>query len=119
MALLVQGALTDVSKYTVNTAGGILTVQFNGSSIDTAYRVQYTTPVTDFDETLFLNKATFSGSNKTPVDASATVTVQQGTALDKTSSGYNSNTQTIDWTIKYNYNEKSYRTSISLSNRSF
>ena len=103
---VVQGALTDVSKYTVNTAGGILTVQFNGSSIDTAYRVQYTTPVTDFDKTSFLNKATFSGSNKTPVDASATVTVQQGTALDKTSSGYNSNTQTIDWTIKYNYNER-------------
>ncbi|MGO4270789.1 collagen binding domain-containing protein, partial [Paenibacillus sp. TAF58] len=103
---VVQGALTDVSKYTINTAGGILTVQFNGGSIDKAYRIQYTTPVTDFDKTSFLNKATFSGSNKTPVDASTTVTVQQGTALDKTSSDYNSSTQTIDWTIKYNYNER-------------
>ncbi|GFZ99597.1 hypothetical protein GCM10008018_52300 [Paenibacillus marchantiophytorum] len=102
----VQGALTDTSKYTFNTTGGILTVQFTEASIDTAYRIKYTTPVTDFDKTSFLNKATFSGSNKTPVDASATVTVQQGTALDKTSSGYNSSTQTIDWAIKYNYNER-------------
>ncbi|KQX47180.1 collagen binding domain-containing protein [Paenibacillus sp. Root444D2] len=103
----VQGALVDVSKYNVSITGNMLKVSFTDSPIQSAFRVQYTTPVTDLDKTSFINTATFEGSNKAPVNATATVTVQHGTALDKASTGYSSSTQTIDWAIKYNYNEKS------------
>ncbi|TXK77835.1 collagen binding domain-containing protein [Paenibacillus sp. N3.4] len=101
-----QGALVDPSKYTLSTASNTLTVNFNDSPIQTAYRIQYTTPVTDLDKTSFVNTATFGGSNKAPVTATATVTVQHGSALAKSSTGYDASTQTINWAIKYNYNEK-------------
>ncbi|GMX61735.1 hypothetical protein Elgi_15390 [Paenibacillus elgii] len=103
---VVQGAPVDGSKYSISTAGNVLKLSFNESPIRTAYRIQYTTPVTNEDQTSFVNKATFEGSNKQPVSAEATVTVQRGTALDKSSTKYDPNTQTIDWEIKYNYNEK-------------
>ncbi|NEW07736.1 LPXTG cell wall anchor domain-containing protein [Paenibacillus sp. SYP-B3998] len=101
-----QGALVDPSKYAVETTGNVLKVSFNDSPIVTAYRIQFTTPVTDVDKVSFVNKATFEGGNKAPVDASATVSVQHGSALDKTSTAYDPSTQTIEWAIKYNYNEK-------------
>ncbi|MGF9913639.1 SpaA isopeptide-forming pilin-related protein [Paenibacillus ehimensis] len=104
---VVQGAPVDGSKYTLSTTGNVLKLSFNESPIRTAYRIQYTTPVTDEDQATFVNKATFEGSNKQPVSAEATVKVQHGTALDKKSTHYDSKTQTIDWEIKYNYNEKS------------
>ncbi|WP_127460517.1 collagen binding domain-containing protein [Paenibacillus elgii] len=103
---VVQGAPVDGSKYSMSTDGNVLKLSFNESPIRTAYRIQYTTPVTNEDQTSFVNKATFEGSNKPPASATATVTVQRGTALDKSSTKYDSNTQTIDWEIKYNYNEK-------------
>ncbi|UQZ82978.1 Collagen adhesin precursor [Paenibacillus konkukensis] len=103
---VVQGAPVDGSRYIVNTAGNVLTLSFTDNPIRTAYRIQYTTPVTDGDKTSFVNKATLQGGNQTPVSATATVTVQRGTALDKVSTKYDADTQTIDWEIKYNYNEK-------------
>ncbi|MCP3774157.1 SpaA isopeptide-forming pilin-related protein, partial [Paenibacillus sp. MZ04-78.2] len=103
---VVQGAPVDGSQYSMSTAGNVLTLSFNESPIRTAYRIQYTTPVTGEDKTSFVNKATFEGSNIQPTSAAATVTVQRGTALDKSSPDYVPYTQTIDWEIKYNYNEK-------------
>lgn len=100
-----QGALVDTSKYTVSTAGNNLQVTF-ADTVQSAYRIWFTTPVTDADRTSFTNTATFGGSNQTPSQASAAVTVQRGAHLDKSSSGYQSDTQTINWDIKYNYNEK-------------
>lgn len=103
---VVQGALVDSSKYTVSVAGANLFVQFTESPITTAYRIQYTTPITDFNKETFVNTATFGGSNKNPVQASATVTVTSGSSLDKIAESYSPITQIINWGIKYNYNER-------------
>ncbi|NOU76559.1 LPXTG cell wall anchor domain-containing protein [Paenibacillus sp. LMG 31458] len=103
---VVQGALVDVSKYTVSITGSDLTVRFTESPIHTAYRIQYTTPITDFNKKTFVNTATFGGSNKNPVQASATVQVTLGSSLDKIVESYNPFTQIISWGIKYNYNER-------------
>ncbi|MEY9094233.1 collagen binding domain-containing protein [Paenibacillus sp. RC84] len=103
---VVQGALVDPGKYTLDTSGGTVKVSFADSPITTAYRVQFTTPVTDGSPATFNNTATFKGSNQSAVSASATVTVQRGSALSKSSVSYDAATQTIGWAIKYNYNER-------------
>lgn len=102
---MVQGGLVDSSKYTVSTEGNTLSLHFTESPIISAYRIQYSTPIVDTSKGSFVNTATLAGSNKTPVQASATVAVQHGNPLDKTSTEYISSTQTIRWAIKYNYNE--------------
>jgi len=84
----------------------VLKLNFTESPIRTAYRIQFTTPITDMNKTSFVNKASFEGTNRSSVNASATVNVQRGTALDKSAAKYDSPTQTVDWEIKYNYNEK-------------
>ncbi|NOU87550.1 LPXTG cell wall anchor domain-containing protein [Paenibacillus sp. LMG 31460] len=103
---VVQGALVDVSKYTVSITGSDLTVRFTESPIHTAYRIQYTTPITDFNKKTFVNAAAFGGSNKDPVQTSVTVQVTLGSSLDKIVESYNPFTQIISWGIKYNYNER-------------
>ncbi|MBB6670520.1 collagen binding domain-containing protein [Cohnella nanjingensis] len=102
-----QGALIDSSRYTVDFAGGPLNVRFADSPITSAYRIQFVTDIDDTSKTSFSNTATFQGTNKTPVNSSTTVSVNYGKFLDKSSTGYNSATQTIDWAIKYNYREES------------
>ncbi|MDR6885162.1 LPXTG-motif cell wall-anchored protein [Bacillus sp. 3255] len=99
------GTLLDSSQYTINTAGGGLSVRFADNPITTAYRIQFATPITDTSKTSFVNTATLAGSNKAPVQATATVAVQHGSELDKITTDYTTGTQTIGWAIKYNYNE--------------
>ncbi|KQX57752.1 hypothetical protein ASD40_32345 [Paenibacillus sp. Root444D2] len=103
---VVQGALVDASKYTVTRTGADLSIRFAESPIHTAYRIQYTTPITDFDKATFVNTATFGGSNKNPAQTSATVHVTRGSSLDKIAESYSPITQIINWGIKYNYNER-------------
>ncbi len=79
----------------------------NLGEIISAYRVVYTTKITDQDKTKFDNKATLSGEDFSDIEASASVGVKRGVALAKKSTGYDEATQTITWEIKYNYNEKS------------
>ncbi|MFE5322738.1 collagen binding domain-containing protein [Paenibacillus sp. NPDC056579] len=100
------GAPLAAGKYSVSTAGNLLTVSFTDSPIRSAYRIQYETPIADEDKPIFENTATLQGSDRQPVSATASVKVQRGAALDKSSTKYDSFTQTIDWEIKYNYNEK-------------
>ncbi|MFF2908848.1 collagen binding domain-containing protein, partial [Paenibacillus sp. NPDC057934] len=102
----VKGALVDSSQYTANVANGVLGVQFTNSPLTKAYRIEYKTDITDRDKGSFTNTASFKGDNQTPITASATVDVKYGDPLKKSSTGYNTGTQTIDWEIKYNYNEK-------------
>ncbi|MFE4569648.1 collagen binding domain-containing protein [Paenibacillus chitinolyticus] len=103
---VVQGALVDPGKYTLDTSGGTVKVSFADNPITTAYRIQFTTPLTDNAPAAFNNTATFKGSNQNAVSAGASVTVQRGSALGKSSVSYDAATQTIDWAIKYNYNER-------------
>ncbi len=97
-----------LSGYTVDADGN---VTFDGE-IDSAYRLIY---VTDIDDSAkpneggnaaFRNKATFGGDNLEPASAEASVTAKYGKMIEKSSTGYNSDSQTFSWTILYNYGEK-------------
>jgi LPXTG-motif cell wall-anchored protein len=82
-------------------------LQVNFGDIASAYRVTYTTNITDTAGTVYHNTAIQSGENTADMEASASVAVKRGEALAKTSTGYNGPTQTITWEIRFNYNEKS------------
>ncbi|MER1264773.1 SpaA isopeptide-forming pilin-related protein [Bacillus sp. C2(2022)] len=97
-----------LSGYTVDADGN---VTFDGE-IDSAYRLIY---VTDIDDSAkpneggnaaFRNKATFGGDNLEPASAEASVTAKYGKMIEKSSTGYKSDSQTFSWTILYNYGEK-------------
>jgi uncharacterized surface anchored protein len=103
---VVQGVKLDSSSYSVSTEGGVLRVQFTESPITSAYRIQYSTPITDMFKTSFTNTASFSGSNKEPVQASSTVSVSRGNMLMKEATKYVPITQTIQWAILYNGGEE-------------
>ncbi|WP_100403553.1 SpaA isopeptide-forming pilin-related protein [Bacillus sp. FJAT-42315] len=102
------GALVDSYKYEiVKTADGKdFELQFQDETINKAYRIKYTTNITDADQTSYSNTATLSGDGKPGIDATSTVSVGRGKPLEKSAKHYNPLTQTIDWEIKYNYNEK-------------
>ncbi|WP_019240654.1 MULTISPECIES: SpaA isopeptide-forming pilin-related protein [Bacillus] len=102
----------------VNVTPNLLTNE-NGfeiafGDIDKAYRVIYTTNVKPiivepYTKT-YTNKATITGKeNDKPItmDDSTSVNVNFSKPLSKSSTGYNSSTQTITWEIQYNYNEQS------------
>lgn len=101
-----QGELVDPNTYTVGkTADGEdFVIDFN-RDINTAYRAVYTTNITDDDQKDFKNKAVLQSGNDKVAEAEATVNVGRGHPIDK-SGNYDPATQTITWTVKYNYNEK-------------
>ena len=71
-----------------------------------AYRVTFTTDVTDEEQTSFFNEATLTGDEYTPLPATSTVTVNRGVELDKRVVSYTDSTQTITWEAKINYRQK-------------
>ncbi|AIQ64694.1 hypothetical protein PSTEL_17860 [Paenibacillus stellifer] len=99
-----QGILVDPSQYELNTQSGTLSVNFKASPITGAYRILYSTEITDLTKTQFTNTATFSGTNLSPVSSSSTVTVLRAPSLKKYDIGYDRITQTVTWKIEYNYN---------------
>ncbi|NOU63742.1 cell wall protein [Paenibacillus sp. LMG 31461] len=103
---VIQGVKLDSSSYAVSTEGGVLRVQFTESPITSAYRIQFSTPITDMFKTSFTNTASFSGSNKEPVQASSTVSVLRGNMLMKEATKYDPITQTMEWAILYNGGEE-------------
>ncbi|TPE68040.1 SpaA isopeptide-forming pilin-related protein [Halalkalibacterium halodurans] len=102
---VVQGDLVDPSNYSIGQIDGD-DFQINFGDIDSAYRVVFKTDITDGDATSYQNVATLDGDNIDPMPANASVGTQRGVPIAKTSTGYNSATQTISWEIRYNYNEK-------------
>lgn len=101
-----QGALIDSSKYTANFAADTLTVHFTDPVITSAYRIEYSTLITDDNQNSFTNTATFTGDGRVPASSSYTVNVERGGSLKKYSTAYEWGTQTISWAIEYNYNHK-------------
>ncbi|WP_203363591.1 SpaA isopeptide-forming pilin-related protein [Bacillus sp. REN10] len=93
-------------KIVKTTDGKDFELQFQDETLDKAYRIKYTTTITDHDKTSYSNTATLSGDNTTDIDATSTVSVGRGKPLEKKATEYKSLNQTIDWEIKYNYNEK-------------
>ena len=72
-----------------------------------AYRIEFSTKITDYAAEKFNNSATFSGSNITTVPLNKELPNSRGKLLAKSSPSYSSSTQLIDWQIKYNYGEES------------
>ncbi len=101
------GELVDQSKYIVGntTDGKDFSLDFRGD-INTAYRVVYTTDITDGDQKDFKNTAELLSNGTKVADASASVGVQRGHPIAKKAAHYDSKNQTITWQIRYNYDEK-------------
>ncbi|MBY9081577.1 LPXTG cell wall anchor domain-containing protein [Paenibacillus sp. HN-1] len=99
-----QGILVDPSQYELASGNGTLSLHFKSSPITGAYRLMYTTDITDLTKSQFTNTATFSGTNLNPVTASSTVKVLRAPSLKKYDIGYDRITQTVTWKIEYNYN---------------
>ncbi|WAA11868.1 SpaA isopeptide-forming pilin-related protein [Fervidibacillus halotolerans] len=102
-----QGDLVDPSEYVIEKTdtGEDFQLRFTSEEIDSAYRVTFTTDITDEDGKSYLNEATLIGDDMEQ-SAGASVSVSRGTPLSKKSTKYDSKTQTITWEIQYNYNEK-------------
>ncbi|TCM99581.1 LPXTG-motif cell wall-anchored protein [Paenibacillus sp. BK033] len=99
------GGAVDPSRYTADITGGALNVHF-ADPVTSAYRIKFTTSIDDASKASFSNTAKFMGDNKPEVTSNSTVNVNYGKLLDKSSTGYDSNTQTISWAINYNYKEQ-------------
>lgn len=110
-----QGERVDPSAYTVTEDP--FDIQFG--DISSAYRVVFSTEITDEDGTNYANKATLTGKNSEDLSAEASVTTRRGQALAKRNASYDPATQTITWEIHYNYNEKSIKQADALLVDSF
>ncbi|KGX84227.1 collagen binding domain-containing protein, partial [Pontibacillus litoralis] len=104
----VQGNVSkgeEVTKqFATSTDDGNVTIDFG--TISEAYRVEFTTDITDEDGKNYTNKATVSSDNLDDLTASSTISVGRGKPLEKAKGKYDSANQTIEWQIKFNYNEK-------------
>lgn len=94
------------SEYTVDPVTGNVTF-LNG--IDTAYRIEYHTQITDKPaaggQQSYTNEATLQATDLIDITTSSSVEAQFGKALEKVSSVYDPVNQIFRWTIYYNFNE--------------
>ncbi|MDP4097637.1 SpaA isopeptide-forming pilin-related protein [Paenibacillus sp. P96] len=102
---------TEVTQdhYTLTTEpdGSAFRLAFTEPSIDSAYRIVYSTLVTGEEETSFTNAAELKDQNGIVAQESKTVTIQREKLLTKEAGTYNQATQSVSWTVKYNYGAKS------------
>jgi len=78
----------------------------NLGDINSAYRLVYETEITDGDATKYSNTATLTAGSTTVDSVTAPVTIQRGSPLKKEAKQYNKAEQSIEWEVRYNYNEK-------------
>ncbi|MCU5518771.1 SpaA isopeptide-forming pilin-related protein [Bacillus cereus] len=100
-----RGAEAEPTDYNIiSSDGSKLEIAFK-DSINKAYQIEYATKVTDENIKSFRNNVTITSDNQKQQNASSTVTVSRGTHLNKTSK-YDPKTQTIEWTITYNGDQR-------------
>jgi len=75
-------------------------------NIQNAYRVKYKTKITKTEDKRYTNAVQVTGDNHNPLTISSSVDVRFSKPLEKQSTGYDPYTQTINWKIEYNYNER-------------
>lgn len=92
--------------YTFEADGSELRFKFTEPSIDSAYRVVYSTLVTGEEETSFTNNAELRDKDGTVAAESKTVAIKREKLVTKEVSGYDQAAQTVSWTVKYNYGNK-------------
>ncbi|WP_053215663.1 SpaA isopeptide-forming pilin-related protein [Niallia circulans] len=104
------GDEVDPSLYEIGKAedNKDFTIKFK-NTIGTAYRLVYETTITDENQKKFDNKAILLSNNNPKGEAAASVSVNRGSHLEKSSTGYDADKQSISWEIKYNYNEKAIK----------
>ncbi|MBM5608007.1 hypothetical protein D8X97_07000 [Listeria ivanovii] len=96
------------SGYTVDAAGNVTFT----TPISDAYRLKYTTKIDEDAKPEAGGSKTFENTavlvaDGTELPAKASVAGSYGTLLTKQASNYDPDTQTSEWTVKYNYGEKS------------
>ncbi|MFA2727376.1 SpaA isopeptide-forming pilin-related protein [Bacillus mobilis] len=99
-----RGAEVPKEEYELTSSPDKLNIAFKKET-NKAYEIEYATKITDESITSFKNNAKVSSDNQDSVSTNATVTVSRGTHLEKTSK-YNPKTQTIEWTITYNGDQR-------------
>ncbi|MDM5270329.1 SpaA isopeptide-forming pilin-related protein [Bacillus wiedmannii] len=99
-----RGAEVPKEEYELTSSSDKLNIAFKQET-NKAYEIEYATKITDESVTSFKNNAKVSSDNQGSVATNATVTVSRGTHLEKTSR-YNPKTQTIEWTITYNGDQR-------------
>ncbi|GAB6558875.1 SpaA isopeptide-forming pilin-related protein [Bacillus mobilis] len=107
-----RGAEVPKEEYELTSSSNKLNVAFKNET-SKAYQIEYATKITDESVTSFKNEAKVSSKNQKDVSANATVTVKRGTHLEKTSK-YNPKTQTIEWMITYNGDQKKIKKEAAL-----
>lgn len=107
-----RGAEVSKEEYTLTSSSDKLNIAFKNET-KKAYQIEYATKITDESVTSFKNEAKVSSKNQGDVSANATVTVSRGTHLEKTSK-YNPKTQTIEWTITFNGDQRDIKQSDAL-----
>ncbi|MGW6045740.1 SpaA isopeptide-forming pilin-related protein [Bacillus mycoides] len=100
-----RGAEADPADYKITSSDSSkLEIAFK-DNISKAYQIEYATKINDENATNFQNNVTITSDNQKQQNTSATVTVSRGTHLNKTSK-YDPKTQTIEWTITYNGDQR-------------
>ncbi|PGB55303.1 SpaA isopeptide-forming pilin-related protein, partial [Bacillus anthracis] len=103
-----RGQEADPTDYKIiSSDGSKLEIAFK-DSIKKAYQIEYVTKITDENVKSFQNNVTITSDNQGQQKASSTVTVSRGTHLNKTSK-YDPKTQTIEWTITYNGDQRNIK----------
>ncbi|HGH7174678.1 TPA: SpaA isopeptide-forming pilin-related protein [Bacillus wiedmannii] len=103
-----RGKEADPADYKIiSSDGSKLEIAFK-DSINKAYQIEYATKITDENVKSFQNNVTITSDNQKQQNASSTVTVSRGTHLNKTSK-YDPKTQTIEWTITYNGDQRNIK----------
>lgn len=98
-------------NYSYDATGKVASITFQ-NPINTAYRITFNTDIDNYDKVKFENTATLTGTGTDlPQNAKATVTPARGKPVDKLNT-YNKGTQTLDWTVKVNYDERNPVTAI-------
>ncbi|MCM3204175.1 collagen binding domain-containing protein [Paenibacillus illinoisensis] len=97
------GQPVDAGRYTVEVLeeNKGFQIRFNDDMINSAYRIEYATQMTD-QSSQYTNTAVLTGEDMEETSASATVKVQRGALLTKSVAKYDPVSQTISWTIGYN-----------------
>lgn len=109
LAVKLDGTVTEVAPYTRFTAQPTSSgFQMSMGNIDRAYRVKYSTVIKSQENKTYTNRVVVAANgNPKLLEKSSSVTVKFSLPLKKESTGYDSSTQTITWSIEYNYNEQS------------
>ncbi|KHL94418.1 hypothetical protein QW71_18235 [Paenibacillus sp. IHB B 3415] len=112
LAVNINGDLTQgsqpVSTGLYSTEGSDstqLNLKFN-NPVSEAYRVKFTTKLPVTEQTTYTNKAKLTDNGASQGEATGSVGIQLGQTLEKIGGSYNLAEETINWEIRYNYNEK-------------